>query len=293
MKGVIDIGTNSVLLLLAERQSDGTLRVERDESRVTRLGQGAAASGHLHPDAIERTVAVLAEYRRLADAAGATTVVPVATEGLRMASNQGDFLARARDALGLDVRLISGDEEAELSYLSVAREEPPGPLRVVDIGGGSTELVLGEGERVLSRCSHRVGSVRLTEQCIDSDPPTPKALRAMEDAVAQALASQPVAPAETLHGLAGTVTTTAALLLGLETYSRDRVDGSRWTTAEVGELRDTLARETLAQRSQRPCLPAGRADVIVAGTTILWMVLQHCGASTLVVRDRGLRYALV
>lgn len=292
MKGVIDIGTNSVLLLLAERRPDGSLRVLRDESRVTRLGQGAAASGELHPDAIERTLAVLAEYRQLAEAAGAT-LEPVATEGLRMASNRDAFLEGARDVLGVDVQLISGDREAELSYLSVAREEEPSPLRVLDIGGGSTELVVGDGETIVSRCSHRIGSVRLTERWIDADPPTPGALRAMEDAALEAFAKQPLEPAPVLHGLAGTVTTAAALMLGLTSYARDRVDGTRWATDDVRHLRDMLARETVAERMKRPCLPAGRADVIVAGATILWVALRHCGATTLVVRDRGLRYALV
>lgn len=292
MKGVIDIGTNSVLLLMAERRADGSLHVLQDESRVTRLGQGVTASGALHPEAMERTLAVLAEYRLLAEAAGAT-LDPVATEGLRMASNRDVFLERARDVLGVDVSLISGDREAELSYLSVAREEQPGPLRVLDIGGGSTELVVGHGETIVSRCSHRIGSVRLTETWIDTDPPTPAALRAMEAVAREAFAQQPVDPSPVLHGLAGTVTTVAALLLGLTRYARDRVDGTRWAIQDVQRLRDTLASETLAQRMQRPCLPAGRADVIVAGATILWVALQHCGATTLVVRDRGLRYALV
>lgn len=292
MKAIVDIGTNSVLLLLAERRADGTLAVTSDDSRVTRLGEGAAKSGQLRADAIERTVAALREYRGLADAAGAT-LVPVATEGLRMASNQGEFLERARAALGVDVRMISGDEEAELSYLSVAREEPAGPLRVLDIGGGSTELVSGEGERIVSRCSHRIGSVRLTEAWVDSDPPSSAAVAAMDRVATEAFAVQPLAPAPRLHGLAGTVTTAAALLMGLTTYDRLKVDGTCWSVGEVEALRDTLAAEPLEQRASRPCLPTGRADVIVAGITILLAALRHCGADTLVVRDRGLRYALV
>lgn len=292
MRAVIDIGTNSVLLLLAERDGDG-VRVVRDQSTITRLGQGAGASGVLAAEAIERTLACLAEYRAAAEAVGAT-IVPVTTEGVRMARNQSDFLEPAATVLGVPVRILSGAEEAELSYLSVARETPEGgPLRVLDIGGGSTELVLGEGLQLLSEVSHPVGAVRLTERLVSADPPTPAMLEAVREAALAAFRGQPVAPHPVLHALAGTATTTAALLLGLASYDRLAVDGSRFSRAEVLALRDALAGETLAQRCERPCLERGRADVVVAGVTILLAALEHCGAGTLVVRDRGLRFALV
>jgi exopolyphosphatase/guanosine-5'-triphosphate,3'-diphosphate pyrophosphatase len=219
----------------------------------------------------------------------------VTTEGVRMARNQAAFLEPAGELLGQPVRLLSGDEEAELSYLSVAHETPEGgPLRVLDIGGGSTELVVGEGLTVLSAKSYPVGSVRLTERLIRSDPPTPEMLAAAHSwALTAFRAGPPVAPHPVLHGLAGTVTTVAALLLELPSYDRMRVDGSRFTVGQVQALRDALAAETLDQRCQRSCLERGRADVIVAGVTILLAALEHCGAEILVVRDRGLRYALV
>lgn len=293
MRAVIDIGTNSVLLLLAERGADGALTVLRDQSTITRLGQGAGATGVLAAEAIERTLVCLAEYRRTAESVGAA-ITAVTTEGVRMASNQGDFLGPAEAVLGVPVRVLSGDEEARLSYLSVARETPEGgPLRVLDIGGGSTELVLGEGETMLSAVSHPVGAVRLTERLVRADPPTRAMLAAVHEAAMAEFRRQPVAPHPVLHALAGTATTTAALLLGLPVYDRLRVDGSRFTAAQVEALRDALAGETLAQRCQRPCLERGRADVVVAGVTILLAALEHCGAGTLVVRDRGLRFALV
>ncbi len=293
MNAVIDIGSNSVLLLIARRREDGTLEIERDEARIARLSEGVSATGRLSGDAIERTVRILADYRRIAAEADAP-VQAVATEGLRMASNQEDFLLAAHRALGQRVRLISGEEEARLSYLSVAREcEPDVALRVVDIGGASTELVSGRGESVESIVSHKVGSVRLTELHVHSDPILPSELAAIEAAATAALTTQPLEPADVVHGLAGTVTTVAALLLGLETYDRERVDGSQFAVSQIRSLRDELARQTQAQRSARPCLPAKRADVIVAGISILLTVLAHCGAGTLVVRDRGLRYALL
>lgn len=293
MKAVIDIGTNSVLLLLGSRDASGAVRIVRDEARVARLGQGVAKRGSLLPEAIERTVAVLTEYRALADEAGAP-IEAVATEGLRLAHDKDVFLARAREALGVSVRMISGDEEAKLSYLSVAREHPEvGAMRVIDIGGASTELAVGHGALVEGVVSHKIGSVRLTEAHVAHDPVTADEVLAIEAAARQAFASQPLPAHEELYGLAGTVTTTAALLLGLEAYDRDKIDGTRWSVSEIARLRDALAAETLEVRVQRPCLPPGRADVVVAGLSILRVALEHCGANTLVVRDRGLRYALL
>ncbi|MCH9683651.1 MAG: Ppx/GppA family phosphatase [Deltaproteobacteria bacterium] len=293
MRAVIDIGTNSVLLLLARRGPDGRVHVHSDRSRVSRLGQGVASSGLLDPQAVERTLTVLAEYRAIAEAQRAS-LEAVATEGLRMARNPEAFLEPAAEILGRPVRLISGDEEATLSFRSVAEDrDDDGPLRVVDIGGGSTELAVGHGTAMLDRRSHPVGSVRLTERCIHTDPPGPTEIEAVATAVRATLADQPLPPHPVLHGLAGTVTTVAALLLELPTYDRERVDGTRASLAQVEALRDRLAGQTLAERGQSPMLPAGRADVIVAGATILLEVLRHCGAQTLVIRDRGLRYALI
>lgn len=292
MRAAIDIGTNTVLMLVGTRGADGRVEVAEDLARITRLGEGVAASGRLKPEAIERTVAVLAEYAALARNHGAE-VVAVATEGLRMASDTEAFLVPAARALGQSIRCISGDEEAELSYRSIADEGGAGPLHVLDIGGGSTELIVGAGPQILQRRSHPIGSVRLTERFVRNDPPAPDELAAMELAAREQLASQAVEPLPRLHGLAGTVTSAAALHLGLARYDRERVDGCELSLAEVVDLRDVLARERLEARIARPILGRGRGDVIVAGLTILVEALRHCGATTLVVRDRGLRFALI
>lgn len=292
-RAVIDIGTNSVLMLIARRGLDGVLEVVHDQSTITRLGEGVAASGVLKSEAIGRTLACLEGYKKIADERGAR-VVPVTTEGVRLARNRFEFLDPAEAVLGAPVRVLTGAEEAELSYLSVARELPEGgPLRVLDVGGASTELVIGDGEQVIAAVSHPVGAVRLTEQFVTADPPTPTMVAAIHDhALGVFQRHLPIDPQPVLHGLAGTVTTAAALLLELPEYDRLRVDGSAFSRAQVAGLRDVMAAETLEQRLQRPCLERGRADVIVAGLTILLAALEHCGAETLVVRDRGLRYAL-
>lgn len=291
MRAVIDIGSNSILLLVGRRGPGGRLTIVRDEARIARISEGAAESGQLDPAAIERALAILREYRSLADG---VPVCAVATEGLRMASNKDEFLLPAQEILGGPVELISGSREAELSYRSVALEhDQPGVLRVIDIGGASTELVSGHGLEIESVVSHPIGSVRLTERLVHEDPPSRSSIDAVAQTARDAFAGQPLEPAAELHGLAGTVTTCAALLLGLERYDRDRVHGSRFAAGEIRALRDSLAAQPQAQRASRPCLPPGRADVIVAGLTILLAAMEHSGAGHLSVRDRGLRYALL
>ncbi len=291
-QAIIDVGTNTSLLLLARRGADGAVEVLEDRATITRLGEGVAATGSLAAAAIERTLAALRIYRRRADEVGAT-IRAVTTEGVRLADNPQDFLGPAAEVLGAPMEVISGTEEARLSYLSVAHEHPEGgSLRVVDIGGASTELVIGEGAQVRSAVSHRIGAVRLTERFVAGDPPTRSEIEAMAGAAREALQAQPLPPSPRLHGLAGTVTTAAALLLGLEAYESEKVDGSEHSLGAVEGLRDRLAAQTLDERVT-PVLARRRADVVVAGLTILVEVLRHCGAQTLVVRDRGLRYALV
>jgi exopolyphosphatase / guanosine-5'-triphosphate,3'-diphosphate pyrophosphatase len=293
-RAVLDIGSNSVLLLVGERRDDGSLEIVRDEATVARVSEGAAARGTLSPAAIDRTLAVLRRYRELADQDNVTSIEAVATEGLRMAANASEFLEPAAAILGCEVRLISGDEEARLSYRSVALEHVDvDPLRVIDIGGASTELVIGHGLCVEQAVSHRIGSVRLSEELGDGHPPSDRALASMIDRAQETFASQPLAPHPVLYGLAGTVTTVAAVVLGLERYDRDRVDKTTLSRATVAALRSRLATMSLDQLRAIPLIGPGRADVVVAGVTILLAALEHCGADTLIVRDRGLRYALL
>ncbi len=294
MRAVIDIGSNSILLLVGARAGDGSVSVLHDFARVARLSEGAAASGRLNPVAIERALAVLVEYRGILNGLEIEGLRAVSTEGVRMAANAVDFLRPAAEVLGVPVQVLSGEEEARLSYRSVALEEPDADdLRVIDIGGASTELVAGIKLEAQNIVSHAIGSVRLTEAYIDADPPTARCLETLEAAVKTAFARQPLDPSPLLFGLAGTVTTAAALMLGLLSYDRERIDGQRFSTEQIFCLRVRLAAMDQGARLALPCLSLGRADVIVAGVTILCAALEHCGATTLVVRDRGLRYSLL
>jgi exopolyphosphatase/guanosine-5'-triphosphate,3'-diphosphate pyrophosphatase len=239
-------------------------------------------------------LAVLARYRELAEADGASSIVAVATEGLRMASNASEFLEPAAKLLGAPVRIISGDEEARLSYRSVALEHPDvDPLRVIDIGGASTELVVGHALEVEQAMSHRLGSVRLVELLGDGHPPSADALARMYAHAREVLSAQPLPPHPVLYGLAGTVTTATGVLLGLPRYDRELVDRRQIPTRELRALRERLATLSLLELQAIPLVGVGRADVIVSGVTILVAALDHCGAETLFVRDRGLRYALL
>jgi exopolyphosphatase/guanosine-5'-triphosphate,3'-diphosphate pyrophosphatase len=297
MHAVIDIGSNSVLLLLARRDAEGELEILEDRATITRISEGAGGSGHLSDAAIERTLAVLTEYRKRAEAAGAESLTAVATEGVRMAENAGAFLGPAADRLGVEVRLVTGDEEARLSYESVALESAEDAvLRVIDVGGASTELCAGVGLEISDLRSHPVGAVRLTERHVSApDAPISAEVIAAIDGDAQArFSTQPLDPHPVLCGLAGTVTTIAAMHLVLGAYDRDAVHGAELSRADVQSLRDSLAGMSAEARvAAHPTLAPKRADVIVAGATILLAAMAHCGAETLSVRDRGLRYALI
>ena len=293
LRAVIDIGSNSVLLLMGRVGRDGGVHVVDDIATVTRLSQGVGSSGRFAEDAVSRTLRTLAGYRTQIETAGASLCVAAATEGVRMAADSRAFLAAAEEVLGQPVRVLSGEDEAELSYQSIAVEHPSQALHVLDVGGASTELAFGVGMKVRQRSSVPVGSVRLTERYMRGDPPTFEELSAVEAAAREALTKVALPPTTVLYGLAGTVTTAAALMLGLEAYDRARVDNTRFSRSQVSALRAMLATETLATRCARPCLPPGRADVIIAGLTIVQLAMEHLGADTLICRDRGHRYALL
>jgi exopolyphosphatase/guanosine-5'-triphosphate,3'-diphosphate pyrophosphatase len=273
----IDCGTNSTRLLVAD--ADGST-VER-LMRITRLGQGVDATGSLHPDAVARTLAVLGEYRRTMDRLGVARVRVSATSAVRDAANRDAFLAAAESVVGARPELLAGEEEARLSFLGATAELDPaeGPFLVVDIGGGSTEFAVGTGEPE-GVVSVDMGCVRMTERFLRHDPPRPEELSQavsvardhLED-VARVLPS--AAEARRLIGLAGTVTTVAAVELGLADYDRDRVHHFVLTRAAMEDVFRTLATEDRAQRLANPGLEEARADVIVGGMVVLAAVMRH------------------
>ncbi len=290
----VDCGTNSTRLLV----SDGERTLERLMT-ITRLGQGVDSSRRLAPEAIERTVAALRRYREVMDRFGVEKVRMVTTSAARDASNRDELFAAAEAAVGAPPELLAGAEEGRLSFLGATRELDPalGPFLVVDIGGGSTEFAVGttEAEGVISV---DVGCVRVTEQFLHHDPPDAgelsdalSVIRTHLDDVAREVPAS--LDAARMVGLAGTVTTVAAVELGLAAYDRDRIHHFRLTRAAVEDVFRTLATEPLRRRVANPGLERERADVIVGGTAVLVAVMRYFGFDECLVSEADILDGLV
>jgi len=262
--------------------------------RITRLGQATDATGRLADEAIERTVAVLREYRGVMDRHGVGRVRMTATSAARDATNREVFLAAATEAVGTRPELLTGADEARLSFEGAARDLDPGdgPFLVVDIGGGSTEFAVGETHEThpVGVASTEMGCVRLTEKYLHHDPPAPEelsqALSVARDWLDDVAREVPASlEARSLVGLAGTVTTVAAIELGLATYDRDRIHHFVITRSAAEDVFRTLATETRAQRAHNPGLEPERADVIVGGAAILVAVMRYFGHDECLVSE--------
>ena len=292
----IDVGTNTVLLLVAERQADGSFEATDERMEITRLGRGVDRSGRLDPAAIADTVGAIGRFAAAAREGGAAKLVVTATSAARDATNGADFLQTAGQAAGVAVEIISGEIEAELSFESAYRDfgSGGGNLAVIDIGGGSTELVYGSGETVLFRRSFDVGAVRLTERWLRSDPPSTDELLALRGDLASVLAeAPPPPPGAALVGIAGTVTTLVAIHLGLDAYDGSLVHGRQLSAAEVRALAKRLGAMRVAERKKLPGLPEKRADVIVAGAEILAAAMEKLGFPAVTASDRGVRWGML
>ena len=298
----IDIGTNSVLLVIAAVEATGP-RPLLERATITRMGEGVDKTRRLAPAAIERNLACLRAYAEDLRAHGSPRLDVVGTSALRDAEGARDFLDEAERILGVRPRVIAGDEEARLTFNgSLSGLSLAGKLLVFDIGGGSTELILGEAGSSAppeSRVSLDIGSVRLFERHVHHDPPLPEELASVEADIARQLASaEPLARIRgdeslTLVGVAGTVTTLKALELGLDDYDSARVHGAVLTLSAVESLCTKLSSMPLAERQRLPGLQPKRADVIVAGALIVRDLLRSAGASQTTVSDRGVRFGLL
>ncbi|MGY1854914.1 Ppx/GppA phosphatase family protein [Modestobacter sp. SYSU DS0290] len=299
----IDCGTNSIRLLVADVPPEGAHTDLLRRMEVVRLGQGVDATGRLAPEAIERTRRVLAEYAVQARELGAERVRMVATSATRDAANRADFEQMVLATLGQLPDVVPGVEEAELSYLGATASlaaaatahgvaAPRPPFLVVDIGGGSTEFVLGDATGVRAARSVDVGCVRLTERHLHSDPPPPDEVQGAEADVRAALelvrAAVPVGEAATLVGLAGSVTTVAALALELPGYDPDAIHGSRIPVGAVRSVTAGLLSATRARRAASPVMHPGRVDVIGAGSLVLRVIMDALDFDEVVVSEHDI-----
>ncbi len=294
---VIDIGTNTLLLLVVEAGADGALTPLVDLCRFGRLGKGLDASGKLADDAIAKSLDICREYRRVMDEHGVSAPAIVGTQALREASNAAAFREPAEAILGATIEIIAGKREAELAFGAVAHTFPDlagSRFVVVDVGGGSTELIATQdGKTVASAVSVPIGAVRLTERYLKSDPPTPEQLAALRTDVDARLATLELPRGVPLIGTAGTATTLAAVHLALGTYDPARVTGLRLAPAEVDAQLVRLAAMPVAQRRAVVGIPTERADVIVAGVAIYAAALARVAAPVMITCDRGIRWGVV
>ncbi len=289
----IDCGTNSVRLLIAERAADESFTELTRQMRIVRLGAGVDRTGRLDPAAIERTRLALAEYAELISSFEVTAVRMVATSATRDATNRGDFVAMVVGVLGIEPEVISGTEEAALSFAGASNGAGvlPNPLLVVDIGGGSTELVLGTpGSPELDAVSLDIGCVRITERYLHNDPPTAEQVAAARAAIAAAIegAPVPIATAASFVGVAGTVTTMAAIIGGLSVYDPTAIHGSVLPAEAVHELTEQMLTMTHDQRAAWPVMHPGRVDVIVAGALILSELIRISGVSAVIASEHDI-----
>ncbi|GAA2421846.1 Ppx/GppA phosphatase family protein [Actinomadura vinacea] len=295
----VDCGTNSVRLLIADvvtGDDGGTLTDVERRMEIVRLGQGVDETGRLAPEALDRTFTAMRGYAELIDRHGAEKTRVVATSATRDAANRADFVTGVVEIFGVVPEVITGDEEAALSFTGATRElaalRPARPYLVVDIGGGSTEFVLGSSSVQAAR-SVDIGCVRLTERHLrDGDPPSPEqitsAVADIESALALVRETVPVDEARTLVGLAGSVTTVAGIALDLPEYDSERIHLSRITAAQVHEVTRDLLHATRAERAAIGVMHPGRVDVIGTGALILDRVMREYGFGAVVVSERDI-----
>lgn len=291
-----DIGSHSVKMLVAERDPQGGWIVLADRTRITRLGEDLHATGEIGVEAMNRSSAAIADFLVEAHALSVEEMAAVGTMCLRTARNTTSFVSLVRNECGLAIEVIPGEEEARLSFLAAVTALGPqeGTVVVCDPGGGSTEIVFGRGAEVDARASYDVGAIRLTAEYLPSDPVTRGEQAKMLAAIAEALGDLGAGRAvDTLIGVGGTLTNLAAIKHKLAEYDRDVVQGTVLSRSEIEQLLETFRCRTVEERREIVGLEPERAEVILAGTGIVRVILQKLGVAEVMVCDRGLRYGLM
>jgi exopolyphosphatase / guanosine-5'-triphosphate,3'-diphosphate pyrophosphatase len=297
----IDIGTNTVLLLVAERSASGELVAIEEHATITRLGEGVDKTRTLAPAAIERTNTTIDRYAEIVGRLGASRVDVVGTSAMRDAGGGEAVRAHVKAKLGVEARTISGDEEAQLTFAGalsgISSLSPGDPVRVFDIGGGSTEVVHGTCGRPSGQLSfahsYDVGSVRLTERYVKNDPPSAEEMADVRRAAREAFASVPSFESHVPPiGIAGTMTTLAAVSMEMGTYDGARVHGLTLPVTELERVVTELAALTVEKRRSVPGLEPKRADVVIAGAIVCLAYLEHVRADAVTISDRGVRWGL-
>ena len=296
--GVIDIGSNTIRSLIVEAQEDGSYRTLDDEREVARLAAGLDRQGRLSRAAMRRAVSALQRMAQIARARGAERMSVVATSAIRNAANRKQFVDRVRGRTGLRVRVISEQEEAELAFESAVRSFDLGdrPCAVADVGGGSTEVILALGSHIQQVHSLHLGAVSLTEEFLPSDPVKRREFKAMRRQVRRRVGetrAEGDPPPQILIASGGTATTVAQMVMARQGLAGRSVQGFEMSQAELLHLHEALLRRSLNERREMPGLSPDRADIIIAGVTILYEVMAYLRVNVLRISEHGIRHALL
>jgi len=289
----IDIGTNTVLLMIVEITSG--MQEICDIAAITRLGEGLKKTGNLSPEAMGRTLDVLGNYRAIAERNQVKDIFCVGTAALREALNRDVFLKLAKEKHLLDIRVISEREEAFYTYLSVRRHlsDKKENVIIIDIGGGSTEIIYGDRENFIDSISLPVGSVKLTEMFIKNDPPADDEIGILREFINSVLKLPFKESVQSLVGTAGTITTLGAISIGLCEWDKRQIHGLRLTCKRIDEIAHHLLTKTILERKKLPGMERGREDIISQGIILLQEIMKYFGAAEILINANGVRHGVL
>lgn len=291
----IDIGTNSIRMLIANRKKNKITPV-KDFLETPRLGEGLIENKHLNFQAVNRSLIVLKKFTELAGKYNIQGMKAVSTAVLREARNADDFIEKVKNSIGLDIEVVSGSREAELVFKGVhisSHEKQSVPHMLVDIGGGSTEVIIRETDEPIAYSSYNIGAVKITERFLKSDPYKPEEIIAAQQHIAQIFRYIEFDVKPLLIGLGGTITTFSAINQQLEVYDSSQIDNSRITRKKVVEIVDELSAANLKERKRIIGLPADRADIILGGGLILNEIIQRTRVKSILVSEKGIMFGII
>ena len=292
---ILDIGTNSIKFFLFGIE-DGNAETIIDTNNISRLGEGLQKTGIISDEAMERNIKAMKEFLEIAKENEVEEVTAVGTMCLRTAKNAKDFIKKAKDELGLEIKVIPGEEEARLSYLAVLSTigKTDKNIVVFDTGGGSTEFIFGEGTKLVKKMSLNIGAIRPTEEFLRSNPVTQQEVEAMFEFLRNFFNQYDLeGKADYLIGIGGTVTTMGAVMYKMTKYDPDKIQGSKLTLQEVNNQIKLYSQKTIEERKSLPGLQPKRADVILGGAAIVKTILEKFNKDYFVISDRGLRHGLM
>ena len=290
----IDVGTNTILMVIGE--NDGNeIKILRDEHSIARLGQGVDESGNIAPEAIERALVILSNYNDICKSLNVEKIWICGTSALRDASNRDKVISSFLNVIDAEIKIISGENEAALSYLGAMESEISGDALVIDIGGGSTEFITGANGEFNSKISLQIGSVRLNERILKSSPPSGENIEKTIDEIIRHLNKIDINNFKynELYAVAGTPTTIAAIAQDIKDFQPEKIHGYKLTLAEVNKVFEILSVLPKEEITEIYGVHPKRADVILAGVIILKESLKYLAANSCIVSTRGLRYGIL